>query len=994
MSKLKNSIKQKIFIFLSILTLMVSSLSLIPQPTVYANELDPASKILCKFDDGQEFVRFHSTDYFHYMFRSKSALTSTQAVDTSWLNKILGIAGYKFTEVNESILGREIRPTEVSEGTVEEANSGSPEVSAFDRFGMAGLKWSSYQGEWKYYHVDPCTPNPQVSPTTFGTFYEGRLEPQSTHNEVTTSIDPRSIQFNKGVGSSFFTAFSDTLANSLFAITKSIVTLTIVFVGISFTDVTELFGMLDSDGEANGAVSQIFESLFTGLFQGFTFIMIAFTAVYILYNGLIKRQIRFAINILIKTILIFTISIVMASNPSYWIGVPNKAAAYGQAVLINAMSPAYDGKTKNASLCNTEVASLNEGVTLELGDAEALKSEFSKTSENMRSMIACNMWQTLLFEPWIRGQFGSEYKFEDLNAENVKNNNEEWVGVPSVPIGGGKSINNWALFHLSTQTNAHAQLGEDNIPLYINGVNSDWWRIVDAMSDYEEEKETQVDDDGNEHVFNNPIKKNTTEFWQSWIGNNKTERFGVALVSILFGIVGSIAPLVFGLASAVFGLGITLLMMTAPVFLLLGLWGGRGEQIFLGWLGALASVVLKKIAVSILLILSLFFSMSIMGMVHDVGYIKSVILMSVTSLILIKNKDVILNMMSNVNFGGAFDPRQNANQIFNFHKKAASEITSITSAAVGGGVAARKSGQNVLRGMGTGVNRQLSNKLYTNSVGREAVRQMDVTRGGEKITNHTCITCHKPLGIAGTGVEIAYRDDYGNYYCTFCAEEMGLEKVSEVIVGTEKAESPLSKALNDPDAIITDDEIRSIKINSTRSDITHREFKHEIGFKKVGDEYVWNEENVQRRILENIENVQKDFITFQNIQMRVGRRIDLPTSPEPIQQYIDLALINSAWEESRFDVIEKTYKEAWKMWYQDNSEYISDIDKEEVNKFIQEIDNHKFEISAEEAERLVNEALKDGSVEEGTLDNKIFIMRDGKLVKYNKDIDERNKDMT
>lgn len=993
---MKNNQKKLTMFFLAIVMFLFSTLSLFSSSSsVSANELDPASKILCKFEDGSEFVRFQSTDYFHYMFRSKSALTATQPIDTSWLNKLLGIAGYNFVETNEAILGRELRPKEVGEESVETSNESAPKVSAFDRFGMAGLRWSSYQGEWKYYHVNPCSVQGQVSPTTYGTFYEGRLEPKSTHNEVTTSIDPRSIQFNKGVLSSFFTAFSDTLSNALFTITKSIVTLTIVFVGLSFTDITEVLGMLDSDGESKGSVTGIFSSLFEGLFKGFTFIMIALTAVYIMYKGVFRREIRFAVNTLIKTILIFVVAIMMSINPSYWISMPNKMAAYGQTIMLNAMSPAYNEKTPKASLCDTKVASINDGVEFSIENEENMKTSFSKTNENMRSMIACNMWQTLLFEPWIRGQFGSEYKFEDLNAERVQNNNEDWVGTPSVPMGGGKSINNWALFQLSTQTNAHAQIGKTNMPVLINDINADWWRIVDAMSDYEEKKETQVDGDGQEQEFSNPVKKKTTDFWQSWIGNNRTERFGVALVSIFFGFVGSIAPLIFGLASAIFGLGITLLMMTSPVFLLIGLWGGRGEQILKGWVEALINTILKKISVSVLLVLSLFLSSTIMGMISEIGYIKAVILMIVTSIVLVKNRAAIMGIMANVNFGGTFDPRQKANQIFNFHKKAASEVTKVTAAAVGGGVAAHKTGQNAIKGAGLGASRQLSNRLYTTSVGRVAASQMDMTVGGEKITNHTCITCHKPLGIAGTGVETAYRDDKGNYYCTLCAEEMGLDKVNEVFVGTESEQSPLAKAMENPDEVISKEDIRSVKLNDIKSELSHRTFKFKTGLKKVGDDYVWNEEDVQNTILDNIEDVQRDFIVFKNIQMRIGRRLDIPPIPDPLHDYIDLSLINMAWQEARFEVIENTYKEAWKMWYHDNAQHISNNTEEEIQNFIDEINDFSFELEPEEVEHLVIQALQDGSVNIGdSVDKNIFIMRDGKLVKYNKDIDERNKKMS
>lgn len=992
---IKSKSKKSILFIVTVLLFLVSMLSSFNTAAYKVEaDLDPASKLICKFEDGETIVNFYSTDYFHFLFRSKSAVTSVQNVNSSWLNKLLTLTGHDFEKTNEAILGRPVSPNSIPEEPTTEANKTAPKVSAFDRFGVSGLKWSSYQGEWKYYHVNVCANQDSVSPTTYGTFYENRLEPQSTLNDTASSIDPRSMQFNKGAGANLLTAFTDTLSNAMFAITKTIVTLTILFVGLSFTDITSMLGMLSDDGKSGPSASGIFTDLFDGLFSGFVIFTFVITGVYILYKALIKREMRFALNTLLKTLLIFFVAIVMASNPSYWIGVPNKVATYGQALMLSSMSGMYENKAES-SLCSTEVASIDEGVEINFSNPDDFKSQFEKTNENMRSMIGCQMWETLLFKPWVRGQFGAEY--EDLASDKVENNNEAWVGTAGVPLGGDVVINNWALFHLSTQTNAHAPEGLDGLPVLINGVNSDWWRIVDALSDYEEETIKEITEDGSEQEFEVPVKKDPTIFWQSWIGNNKTERMGVAFTSIVFGIVGSIAPLVFGLASAVYGLGITLLMMTSPIFLLFGTWGGKGNEIFMGWLSALLNTIIKKIAVGLLLVLSLSFSMTIMNMIGDIGFIKAFILMIVVSTMLIKNKDKILDIMAGINFGGAFDPRTKANQIFNANKKVAKEVAKVGTAAAGGGVAAHQTGQNIFKGARTGVQRQLVNQLYTSTNGMQAVMQADISRGGEKIANHTCVECHLPLGV--NKVEMAYRDDNGNYYCKNCADEIGLEKLYQVTVGNEEKEQEriikLLKGEGDRDPI-TPDDVRTIEATSSRSWMSHGTLRHSMDAKMVNGEYTWNDEQVQSTIRNNIIRLKEDYVVFSNIQMKLGRRANPPAPPEPLHEYIDLALINAAWNDRRFDVVNATYKEAWKMWYEDNGKHIEGLSKEDIENFKNEIDKIDYDVDVNRSKELIEEYLEETKTTQSEIvnDKDIYIFQDGKLVLNNVDIQKTNENLS
>ena len=473
---MKKSRKKITLFILTILMLGGGLLATVQQPT---QSVEAAGGLitkwtLCAFDDGQKLYNYNYTDLAKQKLLSKSAVVSSERVDTV-LNKILGLAGFDFVANNEAILGRDLDSVSMPPKTVDEANKIAPKMSVFDRFGLAGMTFSSYVGEWKYYHIDACSSAGSVSNTNYGNFYEGRLEPKSTYDEKATSLDIRTQHFNKGFTSNVVAAVGDIISNALFTVSKFVMAITIALVGISFSDVSTLFGFGVSGAATGSSSVTIFTNMYNSLFSGFVVISFVLTGLNIIYTGLIKKQYKEAIITVGKTILVFMIAVGMSTNPAYWISVPNKVATYGQALVLSGMSGIFEENSTSGNLCSTDVGSIYSNVNIGQSKTEsAIMDDFEQVGHNMKSIIGCKMWESFLFRPWISGQFGELQTLETLEDKWMMPVNSDWVGDASVPLGNGKYINNWAVFQLSTQTNAHASIGENGLPVIINGVNSDW----------------------------------------------------------------------------------------------------------------------------------------------------------------------------------------------------------------------------------------------------------------------------------------------------------------------------------------------------------------------------------------------------------------------------------------------------------------------------------------------------------------------------------------
>lgn len=500
---------------------------------------------------GDHIYNFTQSDDLQWLLRSKSAVGGGKSDVETNLNWLLDSFEPGFKEINEPILGYKLDPTGTTDsdddnkdedGEEENDNltgtekdnkellerlesidgeaNGGVRVNPFDRFGVAGMNFSAYNGEWKYMIIDACADNDenkQVDPKN-GMFYDDRLEPQSVWEDINKSKDVRTVQFSKGFVSQLMTAIQDVVANFIFFFTKLVVVVTITLIGYSFSDVTEDIGMTDFLAADGG----LFDMFYNGIFTPMIVMIIVMTGIYIFWVGIVKRGYRNALGTLLKTVALFMFGVIISVNPAFWISIPNKVAVTAQAMIITAFNGSLPGQE---GLCQTEVAGQepikskytvngdkeveiinddNKDVTSYDGALEGL----NEAAVNIRSAVGCSFWQTLLFKPWTEGQFGTDwYKLFSANktpdwAKNEKyesaelNNgpdNQVMVGDAEVPLGGGYTVNNWALYQLSTQTNVHVPTGhEGERSIYTADIANDWWRIVDAMANYEEEEVTDI----------------------------------------------------------------------------------------------------------------------------------------------------------------------------------------------------------------------------------------------------------------------------------------------------------------------------------------------------------------------------------------------------------------------------------------------------------------------------------------------------------------------
>ena len=218
------------------------------------------------------------------------------------------------------------------------------------------------------------------------------------------------------------------------------------------------------------------------------------------------------------------------------------------------------------------------GLLLNNESNDGLCTTVADTSSYGVRSAQCNIWRSLVYQPWAFGQWGvSDNK---LNAANTKpptgetftNTNENLVGNASVNLGGGTVLNNWALYQLKLTTSGTLTATDPTHP--VGKTDNNLYRIVDAQAG-------PNDGAGRE-----------TRYYKAWTGSNNS-RFMISQLALILAIfmvivVGSLLIIKIEVTFI-----FSIMLIGLPFIFLFGLTPkGRGK--LLSYLGMLISLLLKR----------------------------------------------------------------------------------------------------------------------------------------------------------------------------------------------------------------------------------------------------------------------------------------------------------------------------------------------------------------------------------------------------------------
>lgn len=397
----------------------------------------------------------------------------------------------------------------------------------------------------------------------------------------------------------------------------------------------------DKDGGLIGSMSR-------GVFQPLAAVAFLMVAIWLIHNGLYKREFRTSFGGLIWAFIAFIMGIFVLVNPQQVARAPQ---------AINSVISGCVLEVLNGGDC----MSGSSGQPKQ-GDDIACKAYSGSANANQRtqmvlSELSCNVTKAFSIDRWSEQQFG--YRFDELYTMNSP------TGQNYTKIAG--SAGNYCV---PMYTNAK--------PRQLNGANfSDGqYEVCNIAAAY-----MALRTNANfhvtasmEHIVATALKDDA--MWGSFTGQGRDMSGATSIISAFAAAIAFLPVTFYGLA---YSLTSTLLVIWAPIFLLLAIHPGRGKQIFLGWLEALIGSFLKYMASGLLVIVMFSVFSAVISELNAFSGMVVTIILAFTFRLYRKE---LINLMGTVNLGGV----KIANRASEALDKIGDKSERFTKSTVGGAV--------------------------------------------------------------------------------------------------------------------------------------------------------------------------------------------------------------------------------------------------------------------------------------------------------------------
>lgn len=263
--------------------------------------------------------------------------------------------------------------------------------------------------------------------------------------------------------------------------------------------------------------------------------------------------------------------------------------------------------------------------------------------------------------------------------------------------------------------------------------------------------------------------------WNFFIGNRNGNRVAYALAIFVFSSIGSIVPLTIALTNVIYTIGLTILIIFLPMFLLLGCYPST-QHIFMKYVKTLFSTILKKIALSFFLIISLILITMSMSLINSLGYFQAILIVVILTFVILRNKKIVLNKIGEETGLNNEKFKQTINKAKNVFKTGTQMVGM-------GAYASRKAKKENLDSFDAfkmGAGQVLENKAYQSRSGRIMLNTYNKNKN-----NHNHNKENKEMkycAYCGSEIlenELSYLDDFNNLVCNDCALGMDNDRLIE-----------------------------------------------------------------------------------------------------------------------------------------------------------------------------------------------------------------------
>lgn len=397
---------------------------------------------------------------------------------------------------------------------------------------------------------------------------------------------------------------------------------------LTFGSIVILLYTLTTTPSLISALLQPLQTILTSvkddLYLPFLTPMVVLAALWIAWNGLIRRRTTESIQAVAWVLGAAIVSIIFLQSPMWFVDRLNGAIGYVQTGILDAVGNAslaagvgagaptalcYAGSPTGAPEYTVPLEATPVTPTAPPGSVPAPaptapvlanpnlgQAAVYAGSVNNRQM-QCLIWQVFLFEPWKNGQFGLLADVDVGDGDGGRAftlTDGTSVTLPEVTVNGRQvdGGNSAALAYLDAAAINHDEVtgaaGEAGTPIDANAKSARLMALIKWMQQEYVSGTTDTANPGFAGVAN-------------FVGSNGSNQIGMAILAIVGVLAGGVPIVVLSSKLLFYQLMTVLMLLLSPLYLLAGIHPGFGRSIALGWLEYLINLSIKRIGVTFLM---------------------------------------------------------------------------------------------------------------------------------------------------------------------------------------------------------------------------------------------------------------------------------------------------------------------------------------------------------------------------------------------------------
>jgi signal transduction histidine kinase len=451
-----------------------------------------------------------------------------------------------------------------------------------------------------------------------------------------------------------------------------------------------LIGIIGGKSDTDGG---IIGTLFTGIYEPLIVLAFVLTGLWLMYKGLIKRELRASMSGLLWSLLIFIIGVMAMTKPQMLASAPQKINSTIGSCIVGAMNGqnCMDGSiTAPSSLVGPECRS----------DGDTNGDDGAAMAVNGMS---CSIWKSFVLDSWAKAQFGRNYQDLYLGKsvpEGAQGNiyeNDPGAGEDAkmtVHLGSSESAD-----AMGSNITLNQDVAIANIALYQLYLRSG---ITDSKNTSSMGSHPDDYDGRWFHIINLMAQDNTS--WPIWAGaaGQGTAKNYAGFTSLIISIIAGASLVIFAFWGMMYSFAGTILMAFSPLFFLVAVVPGKGKRIFLGWLEAVVSSTLKYMASALFVIVALAMYSGVLN--NTTNQASAFIGIIVMVGVLFTYRKEVVNLLGMANLGG----EKMSNAVGEKIRDKAQNAKEMAAMGIGAGVGAKAAGGTFRSGAVQGTIRRMS----------------------------------------------------------------------------------------------------------------------------------------------------------------------------------------------------------------------------------------------------------------------------------------------